>query len=91
MHLCRGGRLQPFGDEQTVMSQTKEDLDRIVRERAYFLWEDQGRPEGGSDQRWLLAQEQQLRERAYGLWEQEGRSDGRADEHWARTRAFEAL
>ena len=91
MHVCRGGRLEPFGDSRSVLSQTREDLDRAVRESASFLWEDDGRPESGSDARWRRAQEQQLRERAYGLWEQEGRRDGHADEDWRRTRAFQAF
>ena len=66
-------------------------LDQIVRDRAYSLWEQAGRPDGRADEHWQLAQEQHLQERAYALWEQEGRPEGRTDEHLERTRKFEEL
>jgi hypothetical protein len=29
-----------------------------VRERAYAIWEQEGRPEGGAEQRWAQAEEE---------------------------------
>ncbi len=89
MHVARGGQLTPFGDTHGVMAETKAGLDQFVRDRAYFLWEQAGRPEGGADDFWRQAQDQRFRERAYALWEREGCPEGAADEYWHRTRAFE--
>ena len=91
MHVSRGGPLEPFGDDLDVLSQTKQGLDQVVRERAYLLWEMEGCPhDGRADEYWYRAHEQHLRERAYALWQQEGCSVGRADEYWHRTREFES-
>jgi hypothetical protein len=89
MHIGRGGQLTPYGDPHGVMAETKASLDQVVRERAYLLWEQAGRPEGSADNFWHEAQGQRLRERAYALWEREGCPEGKSDEHWSRTRAFE--
>jgi hypothetical protein len=45
MHLSRGGQLTPHGDPQGALAGTKAGLDQVVRERAYLLWEQAGRPE----------------------------------------------
>jgi hypothetical protein len=89
MHVTRGGAVTPFGDSHHVLMETKAGLDQIVRERAYTLWEQEGRPEGRADDHWHRAHEQRLRERAYRIWEQEGRPDGQADRHWHWTCGFE--
>jgi Protein of unknown function (DUF2934) len=89
MHVSRGGALEPYGDSRDVLSQTERDLDQVVRERAYLLWQQEGCPEGRADEHWHRAHDQHLRERAYCLWQQEGCPEGRADEHWYRTRGFE--
>ena len=89
MHVSRGGQLTPYGDPLGVLAETKAGLDQFVRDRAYFLWEEAGRPEGCADDFWRKAQDERFRERAYALWEREGRPEGKADEHWHRTRAFE--
>ncbi len=91
MHISRRGPLEPFGDDRHVLAQTKMSLDQIVRDRAYLLWEQEGRAEGRADEYWHRAQKLHLQERAHSLWAQEGRPDGRADEHMARTRQFEGL
>ena len=69
--------------------ETKSGLDQVVRERAYLLWEQAGRPDGRANDFWHQAQHQRFCERAYARWEREGRPEGKADEHWFRTRAFE--
>jgi len=89
MHTSRGGQLTPYGDPHGVLAETKAGLDQVVRERAYLLWEQAGRPNGRADDFWHEAQGQRFRERAHALWEREGCQEGQADEHWSRTRAFE--
>ena len=89
MHVSRGGQLTPYGDPHGVLAETKAGLDQVVRERAYLLWEQAGRPDGSADDYWHQAQHQRFCERAYALWERAGRPEGKADEHWFRIRAFE--
>jgi len=91
MHTSRRGPLEPFGDDRDVLAQTKTSLDQSIRDRAYLLWEQEGRPEGQADEYWHRARKLHLQERAHSLWEQESRPDGRADEHMERTRHFEGL
>ena len=89
MHVSRGGQLTPYGDPLGVLAETKAGLDQVVRDRAYLLWEQAGRPEGAADEFWLRAQHQRFCERAYALWERDGCPEGKADEYWYRTLAFE--
>ena len=84
IHVSRGGQLTPYGDPLGVLAETKAGLDQFVRDRAYFLWEQAGRPEGRADDFWHQAQYQRFCERAYALWEREGCPEGKADEHWYR-------
>ncbi len=37
------------------MSEAEQDLERRIRERAYALWEEDGRPEGRADEYWERA------------------------------------
>jgi Protein of unknown function (DUF2934) len=89
MHVSRGGRLEPYGDNLEVLSQTNQGLDQAIRERAYLLWEADGCQEGGADDYWHRARDHNLRERAYVLWQQDGSPAGRAEDHWHRTCEFE--
>jgi Protein of unknown function (DUF2934) len=89
MHVSRGGALAPYGDDRSVLSETKQSLDEVVRERAYLLWEKDGCPHDRSEEYWHLAHDQRLRERAYVLWRQEGCPEGRAEEQWHRSRQCE--
>lgn len=89
MHCSRGGPLQPNSDPLGVLAETKEGLDQVVRERAFLLWEQAGRPDDRADEFWIQAQNQRWCERAYALWEREGYPESKADEHWFRTRDFE--
>jgi hypothetical protein len=90
IHIGRGGQMAPYGDDVTSSSETRSGLEQSVRERAYFLWEQDGRPAGRAEKYWHRALEQHLRERAHVLWVQDGSPDGRADEYWHRIRGFEA-
>ena len=38
------------------------DKDRAIRERAYFMWEREGRPDGRTQDHWLSAITEQLGE-----------------------------
>src|SRR6202020_3127068 len=49
MHGGRGGQLTPYGDPHGVLAETKAGLDEVVRERAYFLWEQASRPDGRAE------------------------------------------
>ena len=89
MHVSRSGPLEPDLDPLGVLAETKAGLDQVVRERAFLLWEEAGRPDGRADEFWYQAQHQRWRERAYALWEREGRTKGKADEHWYCTLDFE--
>ncbi|MFM0197541.1 DUF2934 domain-containing protein [Paraburkholderia strydomiana] len=90
MHTGRGGQMAPYGDDLQGNSETRQGLEQAVRERAYLLWEKEGRPEGRAEEFWHRALEQQLRERAYVLWQQEGSPEGRQDEYWRRLVEFQA-
>jgi hypothetical protein len=89
MHVSRGGALAPYGDDRGMLSETKQGLDQVVRERAYLLWEKDGCPDGRAEEYWHRAHDQRLRERAYVLWQQEGCPEGRAEEQWHQSRQFE--
>jgi hypothetical protein len=70
MHTGRGGQMAPYGDDLQRNSETKLGLDQAVRERAYRLREEDGRPDGRAEEYWHRALDQHLRERAYVLWQQ---------------------
>ncbi|GHG36380.1 DUF2934 domain-containing protein [Paracoccus aerius] len=90
MHQSRGGRLQPYSDEISTTSETKLGLEQAVRDQAYALWEQEGRPDGRAEEFWHRALEQHLKGRAYVLWQQEGSPDGGADKDWHQTREFQS-
>src|ERR1700729_1786875 len=60
MHISRSGPLEPYSDPLGVLAETKEGLDQVVRERAFSLWEQAGRPDGRADEFWNQAQYQRL-------------------------------
>lgn len=88
MHISRGGRLQPSDDRVETDSQTREGLEQEVRERAYLLWDENGRPEGRSEEFWARALDEHLQKRAYTLWTQDGPSQ-EAEDDWNQVREFE--
>jgi hypothetical protein len=53
-----------------------------IRQTAYFLWEQDGRPEGREFHYWVTAKEMLLRELAYDKWLAEGTPVDRAEEIW---------
>jgi hypothetical protein len=90
IHHSRGGRMAPEDDDVAANSQTKAALEQEVRERAYLLWENEGRLENRSEEYWYRALNEHLRERAYVLWQQKGSPEGQADENLRQVRDFEA-
>jgi len=90
MHVSRGGQMAAYGDDLDQSSETKSGLEQSVRERAYALWEQDGRPDGQAEEYWHRALDQHLRGRAYALWEQDGRPEGGADQYWRRVVGFES-
>jgi hypothetical protein len=90
LHVSRSGQMSPYGDDVERTSETKGGLEQSVRERAYALWEQAGRPEEPTEEYWHRALDQHLRQRAYALWQREGCPDGRSDEFWHRVVSFEA-
>ncbi|OZI62147.1 DUF2934 domain-containing protein [Bordetella genomosp. 11] len=90
IHVSRGGQLAPVGDETAPDSETKQGLEQSVRDRAYFLWERAGRPEGRADEFWHRALDEHLQERAYTLWVQAGRLEGGADQYWQQITNFQS-
>jgi hypothetical protein len=90
LHVSRSGQMSPYGDDLERSSETKDGLEQSVRERAYALWERDGRPDSPTEVFWHRALDQHLSERAYALWQREGCPDGRADEFWHRVVGFEA-
>lgn len=53
-----------------------------IRRTAYFLWQQDGGPEGRSLHYWLKAEEMYVRQRAYDRWLAEGTPVDRAEENW---------
>jgi hypothetical protein len=53
-----------------------------LRQTAYFLWEQDGRPEGRAMDYWLRAKQMHQRRLAYDRWLVEGTPPGRSDQHW---------
>jgi hypothetical protein len=57
-------------------------FEEAVRETAYFLWEQDGRPQGREQEYWYRALERTLRERnADGAIRQQPRHTGQADDN----------
>ena len=55
---------------------------QVISDRAYAIWEAEGRPEGRELEHWVQAELDVTAERAYGLWEAAGRPDGRDLDFW---------
>jgi len=90
MHVSRPGPATPIGDDLHVLFGTRQGLEKVVRERAYFIWQQDGSPtHGRAEEHWHRALEQHLRERAYFIWKRESCPEGQADEHWRRSVEWE--
>lgn len=54
-----------------------------IRRTAYFLWEQDGRPDGQAMIYWLRAKRALVRQMAYDRWLAEGTPPDRADLFWS--------
>ena len=61
------------------MKKNSEAADAI-RATAYFLWEQDGRPDGREMHYWLRAKQMYLREQAYDRWLAEGAPPGHEED-----------
>ena len=60
----------------------KDDWTKWLQERAYGLWEDDGRPDGRSEQYWLAAENERSRGQTLTSTNAApGRGDHNPDEH----------
>ena len=56
-HVGRGGPLTPYADVLETRCQMRERAERRIRERAYFLWRQEGCPDGRAEEHWHRARE----------------------------------
>lgn len=56
LHVSRGGPLTPYSDVLETRLQRLDRTERRIRERAYFLWQQEGCPEDRADEHWRRAQ-----------------------------------
>lgn len=89
MHVSRGGRLAPYGDRLDSNAGTRAGLEQEIRVQAYYLWNEEGCPDGQADKHWHCALEQNRRDRAYMLWHLNGCPEGSADADWQQAVDFE--
>jgi len=54
-HVSRGGPLTPYGDALETRLQKLARIEQNIRERAYFLWQQEDRPEHRADEHWHQA------------------------------------
>ncbi|MEO6396069.1 MAG: DUF2934 domain-containing protein, partial [Devosia sp.] len=59
------------------------ELAEAIRATAYFLWVQDGRPDGGDMHYWLRAKDMHLRQLAYDRWLAEGATPGHEDDYVA--------
>ncbi|MCP8884077.1 DUF2934 domain-containing protein [Devosia sp. XJ19-1] len=53
-----------------------------IRQTAYFLWENDGRPEGKAMDYWVRAKQLHQRQLAYDRWLADGAPLDRSEVHW---------
>jgi hypothetical protein len=49
------------------MADTDSDREKLIRERAYQIWTDEGRPEGRADAHWEQAEKEIAAEDKHGF------------------------
>lgn len=62
-----------------------DEDEEAIRLTAYFLWEQDGRPEGRHDSYWLRAREMHARQRTFDGLLKDGPDEGNRDEPSERT------
>ncbi len=56
-HVSRSGALLPYGDLVETKREMFERTEQRTRERAYFLWQQEGCSENRADEHWHRARE----------------------------------
>ena len=56
-HVDRGGPLAPYGDVLEDRRRSLEKAEQRIRERAYFLWQQEGSSDNKADQHWHQARD----------------------------------
>lgn len=51
-HVSRGGQLMPYGDPSAATHTQSETTEQQIRERAYFLWRQEGCSDNRADEHW---------------------------------------
>lgn len=59
-HVGRGGPLTPYSDVLETRLQMLERAERRIRERAYFLWQEEGCSENRADEHWHAARQLEM-------------------------------
>lgn len=62
-HVSRGGPLMPYGDALKIKQEMRERAEQRIRERAYFIWRQEGCPEHRAPEHWYQACEIESRRR----------------------------
>lgn len=65
-----------------VQVKRNPELAQAIRATAYFLWEQDGRPEGRAVDYWIKAKEAHQRRLAFDRWLSEGSPVGRDFDIW---------
>ena len=60
-----GVDLGSVGDDSHILEGTIQGLEKVVRERALFIWQQDGHSHQRAEEHWYRAFDQHLRERAY--------------------------
>ena len=56
VHVSRGGPLTPYADVLQTRAEAFEMAQQRIRERAYFLWIEEGYPDNRAHEHWQQAQ-----------------------------------
>jgi len=54
-HVSRGGQLMPYGDPSEAKRTSWQGTEQRIRERAYFLWQQDGCSDHQADEHWYRA------------------------------------
>jgi hypothetical protein len=54
-HISRGGPVAPYGDALQTKHEQYIRLQQRIRDRGYFLWREDGCPDGRADEYWYRA------------------------------------
>ncbi len=61
-HVSRGGPLTPYADVLELKLQKLDTTEQRICERAYFLWQQEGCPDGRADEHWHRARALECRD-----------------------------